>query len=159
MPRKRGAPFYDNPDAFLSRLKDNADTSNPAACWIWTGRTDRDGYARFGSGGLAHRMAYIAFKEPIPEGHEIDHLCRTRACVNPDHLEAVTKAVNTLRSLAPSAINAREVRCIHGHPFTEANTLYGKNGRRTCRTCLRASNAAGYRRRRAEALGVGEVRG
>lgn len=71
-------------------------------CWYWRGRTIPDGYGHFRVGGetkrYAHRMAYMWTKGPIATGMEIDHLCRVRNCVNPDHLEAVTRRENIRRS-------------------------------------------------------------
>lgn len=67
-------------------------------CWIWRGALDQCGYGRFDSGKSAHRWVYTHFVEPIPEGLTLDHLCFGTACVNPDHLEPVTRTVNNLRS-------------------------------------------------------------
>jgi HNH endonuclease len=72
-------------------------------CWLWSGHTNRKGYAEFnfggsGNNGLAHRWAHEHFVGPIPEGHTIDHLCRMRSCVNPGHLEAVIHAENIRRA-------------------------------------------------------------
>lgn len=69
-------------------------------CWIWIYSLDRDGYAKADHGGskiYAHRLLYILYKGIIPLGYEIDHLCKLRCCVNPDHLEAVTKEENFRR--------------------------------------------------------------
>ena len=71
-------------------------------CWIWQGGLNFKGYGTMrlkGYGRSAHRNSYEAFKGSIPEGHQIDHLCRVRSCVNPDHLEAVEPRENTLRGL------------------------------------------------------------
>lgn len=70
-------------------------------CWVWTGHRSYDGYGRFGVGGIprnAHRVSYRWLAGPIPPGLVLDHLCRVRACVRPDHLEAVTIATNARRS-------------------------------------------------------------
>lgn len=74
-------------------------------CWIWTGYTSRLGYGIFGPGGRsvtmpAHRWSYEHFVGPVPDGLELDHLCRVRRCVNPLHLEAVTHRENCLRAVA-----------------------------------------------------------
>ena len=107
-------------------------------CWSWTASRDR-GYGRFWVGKKlfwVHRLSHEVFKGPIPAGLQIDHLCRNRSCVNPDHLEAVTARVNTLRSGSTSAVNARKVACIRNHGFTAENTyVWAKDGTRRCRTC------------------------
>jgi hypothetical protein len=75
-------------------------------CWLWTGSLNNKGYAQLGVAGRvrsAHRVAYELFKGAIPDGLQIDHLCRVRQCVNPDHLEAVTQSVNIRRGVAARA--------------------------------------------------------
>jgi hypothetical protein len=77
-------------------------------CWIWTAFLHSDGYGRFHTkdanrktiGRLVHRITYEELVGPIPEGLELDHLCRNRACCNPEHLEAVTHRVNVQRGEA-----------------------------------------------------------
>lgn len=88
-----------------------------------------------------HRVAYEAAKGPIPEGLHIDHLCRNRACCNPDHLEAVTKRVNTLRGVGPTAQNSAKTHCKWGHEFTPENTRQRKGGRE-CLACKEARSLA-----------------
>lgn len=101
-------------------------------CWIWTGGTTDQGYGLFwlGTSVLAHRFAYELIVGPIPDGLELDHLCRVTACVRPLHLDPVTPRENVHRSDSPMGINARLERCRKGHEFTGA-----WRGRRTCRTC------------------------
>jgi hypothetical protein len=115
---------------------------DPASgCWLWTGCKIR-GYGQTSVGGgkrgRVHRVSYEHFRGPIPEGLTIDHLCRTPACLNPEHLEAVTSAVNTMRGVGPSATNARKSHCNAGHPLAGANLCAGAPRRgRECRTCRR----------------------
>lgn len=118
-------------------------------CWIWNGGLNNYGYGLLSGlkaknhsyAVLAHRVGYELLIGPIPDGLEIDHLCRTRSCVNPEHLDTVTSRVNTLRGDSFAARNARKIRCVHGHLFDKANTGMRATGKRACRTCARAATA------------------
>lgn len=120
-------------------------------CWEWTSQLDSRGrYGHFRLDGKvvrAHRVAYELVKGPIPVGLQIDHLCRNPRCVNPDHLEAVTAQVNTLRGTSPAAAHAAKTQCPQGHPYNDENTKWYRN-RRFCRECVRAWNREYSRRRR-----------
>jgi hypothetical protein len=109
-------------------------------CWVWQGGSTPKGYGRFWDGERMvgpHRFAYALLVEPIPEGKQIDHLCRNPSCVNPDHLDVVTPGENTHRGFGPTALNARKTHCSNGHEFTPANTrTIGAYGR-GCRLCDR----------------------
>lgn len=119
-------------------------------CWIWRAARNAQGYGVCWNGRstqLAHRWVYEQIVGPIPDGLELDHLCRVRACVNPDHLEPVTHAENVRRS--PSA-NAAKERCPQGHDYSDENT-YEWRGRRQCRTCSREHKRRYKERTRAAA--------
>lgn len=109
-------------------------------CWLWIGPPSSEGYGRVhfdGGERKAHRHVYEVLVAPIPDGLHLDHLCRVRHCVNPDHLEPVQPRVNYLRGVGPTAVNARKSICAHGHAFTVENTVLLSGGRRRCRTCQR----------------------
>jgi hypothetical protein len=100
----------------------------------------------------AHRFAYETLVGPIPEGLDLDHLCRNPPCVNPDHLEPVPHVVNVLRGAVPK-IWAAKTRCPKGHPYDEVNTYRSPSrpDSRKCKTCARRASLAGYYRRRSAA--------
>lgn len=112
-------------------------------CWTWTGKLRKDGYGVIAEGNMsrrelrAHRVSYELRNGPIPEGLTIDHLCRNRACVNPDHLEAIERSANVLRGIGPAAVNRRKTICKRGHPLTPKNVYVTKSGYRNCRTCAK----------------------
>ena len=103
-------------------------------CWEWKAGKNSDGYGCFWLNRKtlrAPRLAYELFKQPIPEGKVIDHICRNRGCVNPVHMEIVTPKINTMRGFGAGAKNARKIRCLNGHLF---DYVY-LNGERGCRKC------------------------
>lgn len=134
-------------------------------CWLWTARKNDAGYGDFWLSKAkehyrAHIMSYELLVGPVPEGLELDHLCRVRHCVNPTHLEAVTHKVNCLRGDSPLAHHARKTHCPQGHEYTEENTRMvdthtGKG--RQCRTCHRdRARVANRRANGIEGVGLNE---
>lgn len=113
----------------------------PSGCWLWNAARDEDGYGLFSgrpAGGTvrAHIWSYEHHVGPIPARKQIDHTCRKRSCVRPDHLEPVTSRENSLRGDTVYAINAAKTHCKRGHEFTTTNTYRTVTGSRSCRTCL-----------------------
>lgn len=121
-----------------------------SGCWTWTGRIKPNGYGVFKIGEnnvYAHRYAYELFVGPIPAELVIDHLCRNRLCVRPDHLEPVTDRENILRGRGIGVRNSERTHCLHGHVFAEGNLVPSKNYR-SCLACQRRYSREWSRRRR-----------
>lgn len=125
-------------------------------CWVWQLHCmPTEGYGLIAVDGrprLAHRVSYETFVGPIPDGLQLDHLCRNRPCVNPDHLEPVTCQENIRRSpIHISRVRASKTHCPQNHEYTDENTYVDRRGRRSCRTCTRIRNRLADQRRRAVA--------
>jgi hypothetical protein len=122
--QRTGSPQGATPEwRFFTKVSQSGD------CWEWH-KTDRAGYGTQFYAMLPHRWSYEYFRAPIPDGLELDHLCRNRRCVNPWHLEPVTRRVNAMRG-----VGSKEA-CVNGHPYTEENTYrHPSKGTRGCRTC------------------------
>jgi hypothetical protein len=124
------------PEAIAKKIEFTPD------CWIWKGLLTKDGYGKVYVGGArhyapAHRRVFELLVGPIPEGLTLDHLCRVRSCVNPQHLEPVTQGINTLRGDTFAARYARRTECSYGHPLSGENLHIRSNGARQCLTCAR----------------------
>lgn len=138
--RRHGDPCGGRPHlSALERFWDKVNKRGANGCWLWTASTDPKGYGHFSlSGHLigAHRFAYAQLVGRIPAELEIDHLCRTPACVNPAHLELVTGRENVRRGVGLAAQNMRKICCPSGHMYEGANLyILPKTGERYCRTC------------------------
>lgn len=113
----------------LTRINERLDKTGE--CWIWQGTTKPMGYGTIHydkKPRLVHRLNYQLLVGEIPVGLELDHLCRNRACANPEHLEPVEHRVNIKRS--PICGKPKQTHCIHGHEMFES-----EKGLRYCKTC------------------------
>ena len=128
----------------LKCFKQKYRVDSESGCWIWTGTKIWNGYGVY-SGQVAHRKAYEIFVGPVPDGLDLDHLCRNRGCVNPAHLEPVTRSVNLRRGFEATG-------CKNGHGYsTETITLiHTSSGQfhRRCIICHREQNRRAKRRKR-----------
>lgn len=122
----------------VERFYAKVDRWDPDQCWLWVGARSGRGYGNLNVGGRtcgAHRVAYELFIGSIPEGLDLDHLCRVPLCVNPKHLEPVPRRINLLRGQGFAPRNAQVTHCPRGHKYTPENTYVSKRGQRTCREC------------------------
>ena len=142
------APFQSLEDQFWSKVSPEPNSG----CWLWTGASDPLGYGRINVKArlqLAHRVSYILFRGPIPDGLQLDHLCRIPCCVNPDHLEPVTPRENIMRGVGPANTRKRllaRTHCKRGHPFAGENLIHDSNAPqfRVCRECRRIRHRREY---------------
>jgi hypothetical protein len=137
-------------ERFLQRVVKSDD-----GCWTWDGAHTAAGYAESWNGVrpvFAHRVAHEMWIGPIPDGYEVDHLCRNPSCINPEHLEAVPGRVNNLRSNSAGAVNARKTHCPRGHEFTPENTQFRTTPRgtpsRVCRECKNSRRRVAVKKER-----------
>lgn len=113
-------------------------TEPNTGCWLWGGSLCSGGYGTFGGPERtesAHIYSYVRHRGPVPSGTELDHKCRTKACVNPDHMEAVTHRENVMRGKSPFATKAAATHCKSGHELSGHNLIRRKGGNRGCRVC------------------------
>lgn len=123
--------------AVIKRRTVIRDRGYSSPCWIWDGCRMASGYGRLtfeSVGWLVHRISYAAFAGPIPDGHQVDHLCMQKDCCNPAHLEAVTPLENTVRALIANGLRQSRDVCKEGHARTPDNLRDGR-----CRICYEAS--------------------
>lgn len=125
-----------------ARILAKTEIKDPAGCWIWKGRKNDDGYGRIvfkRKQRYLHRFVYEHVIGPIPEGLELDHLCRNRACINPLHVTPVTHRENVLRGVSPAARHAKKTHCPKGHAYSGSNLYTRPDGARICRACTRVA--------------------
>lgn len=132
------------PDDLPVRLARRIEPEPMSGCWLWTGPENGTGYGRpfyDGRRVYAHRLIYELLVGPIPEGLQLDHLCRNRGCVSPWHLEPVTCQENLRRG---RHFEREKTQCPSGHPYDEVNTYYRRSNpnKRCCRACNRIAQAA-----------------
>jgi hypothetical protein len=122
----------------LLRLISKTAFNTETGCWEWTASRTNGGYGAVrmpGIANVAHRALYILLVGEVPDDLPLDHLCRNKLCVNPDHLEPVTQQENNRRA------GAARTHCAQGHEYTEENTYRRRNGSRDCRACNRNRSA------------------
>ena len=133
-------PFMD--ESGIQRFFSKVDMTDD--CWLWQASLDKHGYGQVNIGRKiyrSHRVSYSLIKGDIPKGLDLDHLCRVRSCVNPDHLEAVTRSVNLKRGMMH---NKLKTACPSGHEYDVVD-LYG---RRRCSVCDRLNAHRNYLKRK-----------
>lgn len=124
-------------ERFWSRLMESE-----SGCWEWQEYVDEKGYGRFWDGARtirAHQYAFAALVGDVPDGLELDHLCKNRRCANPYHLDPVTHEVNMARSDNIMLAFSDQTHCLRGHEFTTDNTYVKADGGRQCRDCSRVT--------------------
>ena len=147
-------------DNFWSKFdRTGPDVLGLGPCWNWQGAVQKhNGYGRLTTRSYtkgqkrsfaAHRLAYELVNGPVPEGLQLDHLCRNRICGNPTHLEPVTMRENLMRGETLAAQLSSQTACKHGHEFTPENTYRRRDGSRNCKTCVRAASLRYHHRRAA----------
>ena len=134
------------------RLWRRVDKNGPLAlelgsnCWLWLGCKNNGGYGQIiGKKNKrpfaykVHRIAYEIVKGPIPSNLTLDHLCRVRHCVNPDHLEVVSLVENVMRGNGVGVKNSHKTHCPKGHPLVEGNVYMHLDGGKQCKICTKAA--------------------
>jgi hypothetical protein len=127
-----------------------------SGCWLWGAYSLPSGYGRLRRNKtywMAHRFFYASLVR-FPESQTLDHLCRERSCVNPGHLEEVSRRENTLRGIGPPAFNVKKTHCPRGHPFFGDNLLKTHGSRPWHRWCKKCHCETERRRREKKRLAL-----
>lgn len=143
--------LYGLPEQVASKIQPADD-----GCWTWIAGKCHYGYGAIrykSTGWRAHRLVYELLVGPIPQDYELHHTCEVRECVNPEHLQPLTKREHRALQRGKPLPRPREYRaaCPHGHPYDEANTSWRKDGSYFCRACHRKRERERQRRLRAAA--------
>jgi len=146
-PGRRGLDPFTRMDRWIAQ---GLLEESPSGCWLWSGATMGNGYGQIamtdkvigGDGSkmlhfALHRWTYELHRDHIPDGLDLDHLCRVRHCCNPWHLEPVTRSVNLKRAVGIGSQWSKRTHCSAGHEYTTDNTSRDKRGHRLCRACGR----------------------
>lgn len=150
------------PEQIIHKLEANFVPDPNSGCWLWTAGLFKTGYGSIHIGTKtkrAHRVMYELVKGPVPDGKPLDHLCRVRSCINPNHLEPVTHQENARRGIGGETTRRRmkaKTHCPKGHPYEGYNIIWINNGivknGRGCRICAVARTRAWRKRLRASKL-------
>ena len=139
---KRLIPELDQGD--IDRFWSKVNKDAQGGCWQWTGGVTSWGYGQFHilmngkrTNHRAHRVCWFLEHGTLGQESVLDHICRNRLCVNPDHLRELSNAQNVLAGVGITAVNARKSSCKNGHPFDAENTRIRSGGDRRCRACER----------------------
>jgi len=145
-----------SPFARITKWVNDGRIVEDGECWLWTGTKTPGGYAQAAMSAktrgdytpgakvvhvVVHRWTYELHVGPIPAGLDLDHLCRVRNCVNPWHLEPVTRSVNLKRAVGIGSQWSKRTHCSAGHEYTPENMTRATDGSRVCRTCRREISA------------------
>ena len=140
-------PYREIKENRIRRFHRRIQKDPESGCWNWTGYTTGNGYGQAHYGGgltTAHRAYWLCAVGDLPDDLDLDHLCRNRTCVNPDHLEPVTRSENLERGYEARG-------CKNGHPYTEDgfSVVTRSDGRtfRRCKACHRERNRKSKTRR------------
>ena len=140
----------DYKEILRKRILRNICINPKTQCWEWTkSRFSSTGYGRISiryKSWCAHVISYKLFVGEVPAGLELDHLCRIRHCVNPNHLEPVTRKENVIRGINPASKNYHKTACIRGHVLEKENLIIDSQGHRQCRICRLANGRKWYAR-------------
>ena len=151
MNRRHGRKALDPFTRIQKWISEGKIAESQSGCWLWQGPLLPTGYASVGMSSKAvgeyvpgksrnvrlHRWMYELHRANIPHGLDLDHLCRVRHCINPWHLEPVTRSVNLRRAVGIGSQWSSRTACSRGHAYTPENTRVDKQGHRVCRTCAR----------------------